>query len=458
MNRKATEPLAIDGGPKAVEHFEGKTKPKIGVREFLELADLWGFSQKRTRRLREALDGADEELGAGPHLNRYPNPKPSKVDQFEKAMADITGAKHCYAVSSGTGALHAAYTAVGVGPGDEVIVPAYTFMATASTVVLCRAVPVFCEVDESLTIDPADLERCITKRTKAIAPVHMNGAVCDMDAVMRIARKHKLAVVEDCAQAFGAGFRGKRVGTIGDAGAFSISSYKPVGGGECGMLVTRTKKLLQRAQQLAECGGLWRPVRFAPQRWPGELFSGSNYRCSQLEGAVNLVQIRKADAQLKQWRTNKRRILAKLQSFEGIRPQVVHDPDGEVARQVIFFPPTAAESRHLVAVLRAEGLSAGTRGDSHPDWHLAHDMFPVTGKGTPTPEGCPFTCPHYTKGGPAPNYGPAMCPRTRDLNDRAVNVSIGSCWTARDCTTAAVAINKVLGAYYAPDPDGTWLP
>jgi len=457
MTAKRTEQLALHGGPKAIDRFEGTGRPKIGVEEFLELADTWGFAPERMKRLRGALDGADAELGNGPFLNRSYNPRPSKVDQLEREAAEYLGVRHVYAVSSGTAALHAAYVAAGVGPGDEVIVPGFTFMATASSVVIARGIPVFCEIDESMTIDPADFERRITPRTRAVAPVHITGAVCNMAAVTRIARKHKLAVIEDCAQAFGASFRGRRVGTIGHLGCFSVSSYKPTGGGECGLVVARSARLMARAKQLAECGGLWRPDRFAPERWPGELFCGTNYRLSELEASVNLIQLRKADAQLARWRRNKRRVLARLTPFRGITPQTIHDLDGEVGHSLTFFPPSTAESLKLAEALRAEGLGASTRaGKTGLDWHVYHDMEPLLRYQSPTPEGCPYRCPHVK--GPLPDYTKAACPRTNDLYARAVTVGISQWWTARDCAKAARAVNKVLGAFYPPDPKATPWP
>lgn len=460
MPKTGRKQLAIHGGPKAIDSFDGRGRPKVGVAEFMELADTWGFSRERKRRLREALKGADAELGGGPFLCRSYNPNPSKVDALERVAGELLGARHAYAVSSGTAALHAAYVAAGVGPGTEVIVPGFTFMATAAAVVEARGVPIFCEIDESMTLDPADFEQRITPRTKAVVPVHMAGAVCNMAAVMRIARTHKIRVIEDCAQAFGATFRGRRVGTIGDLGAYSVSSYKPTGGGESGLVVARTARLLARAMQLAECGGLWRPDRFAPERWPGELFCGTNYRLGELEASVNLVQVGKADPMLRRWRRNKRRVLGKLRPYHGIEPQRIHDPDGEVGRAVTFFPPTSEEGMPLVEALRAEGLPAATHaGKTRPDWHLAHDMEPITGCKTATPEGCPYACPHYLEQGPPPSYPKDMLPRTRDLYHRAVTVFVDQWWTARDCARAARAVNKVLSASFEADPKATpWLP
>lgn len=283
--------LAIDGGSQAIEGFEGEGHPKLGPEEFLELADTWGYSEETIERIRQVIE--TEGLNGGPYLVRY---KPqSKVSQLELEAERLFNVKHALAVTSGTAALHTAYVAADVGCGDEVIVPGYTFAATAMAVVVARGVPVWCEIDESMTIDPIDLERKITPRTKAIAPVHMNGRVCNMDAVLDIAQRHGVQVVEDCAQACGASFRGQRVGTIGDLGCFSISAYKTTGGGEGGMVITDDDALYARTLQWSEGGGLWRPIRCEPPRWEGELFCGLNYRMSELEGTVLLVQFRKMD-------------------------------------------------------------------------------------------------------------------------------------------------------------------
>ena len=206
--------LAINGGSRTIEAFEGKGPPKLGHEEFLEMADTWWYSQETIDRISQIIES--ENLDSGPFLVRY---KPqSKVSQLETEAAELFSVKHALAVTSGTAALHTAYVAADVGCGDEVIVPGYTFAATAMAAVVARGIPIWCEIDESMTIDPVDLERKITPRTKAIAPVHMNGYVCNMDAVMEIAERHKLPVIEDCAQACGASFRGRRVGTIGDLG------------------------------------------------------------------------------------------------------------------------------------------------------------------------------------------------------------------------------------------------
>ena len=440
--------LAINGGEKAIKGFEGKGKPKIGHEEFLEMADTWGYSQKTIDEIRKVI--SKEDFGGGPSLIHYGNPR-SKATQFEQEAAELFNVKHALAVTSGTAALHTAYVAADIGCGDEVIVPGHTFMATAMAVVVARGIPVWCEIDESMTIAPADVEKRITPRTKAIAPVHMGGRVCNMDAVMEVAKRHNLMVIEDCAQACGASFHGRRIGTIGHLGCFSISSYKTTGGGEGGLVLTDDDALLSRAHMWVSGGGLWRPNRYATPRWEGELFCGLNYRMSELAGTVNLIQIRKMDARLDRWRKNKRRILAALPVYQELQPRVIHDIDGEHGNSIGFFPETAEESERVVEALQAEGVGCGTRGQhGGRDWHIYKYVDQIMEKMPATSDGCPWRCPKTGEEAPV-EYSPDMCPRTLDLLSRQVTVGVGQWWTERDCKQVAGALTKVFDSFYTRD-------
>ena len=443
--------LALQGGMKAVSGIEGKGKPKIGMAEFMSVAQRFGFSPDALRRIREAVSEADMGEG-GPFLaNYYSGLKETKVQAFERGARETFGVKYALAVSSGTAALHAAFVAAGVGPGTEVICPALGFYATAAAVAMARGVPVFCDVDLSLGLDPAALEKAITPRTVALAPTHVMGSVCDMGAVMKVARKHKLKVVEDCAQSAGGRFKGKYVGTIGDLGCFSISAYKIVGGGEGGLVLTNNHRLYERACCLAEGGGLWRPVRFAPPRYPGEIFVGTNYRLSELEAAVDVVQLGKLPAVVERFRKVKQRVVADLRPFREITWQHLNDPAGEVGYMLRFYPETLALGRKIVAALNAEGVSCGLRDEgAPPDWHLSAYMFPITLKSGGPESGCPFDCPRYLERGGAPQYQRGDCPVAEDLFDRMISINLNQWYTARDCRNLARAINKVLGAYCTP--------
>ena len=449
---------SLQSGMKAVSRTETKGEPKIGVDEFMSVAERFGFSGRALERIREVIE--EEEWGEGPFLaNYYSGLAQTKVQAFEETARQILGVPYAIGVSSGTAALHSAFVAVGVGPGTEVICPAIGFFATAAAVVTSGGVPVFCDVDESLGIDPGKIEPLINERTVAIAPTHVMGSVCAMDRIMAVARKHKLRVVEDCAQSCGARFKGQYVGTFGDIGCFSISAYKIVGGGEGGLIVTKEERLWERASCLAECGGLWRPDRFAPPRYEGEIFCGTNYRMSELEAAVDVVQLRKMPATVERFRQAKRRILGRLKRFRGISPQKLNDAEGEVGYLLRFYPETFELGARIVEGLRAGGINCSTRGkDGPPDWHVYSYMYPVTLKPSATEGGFPSEHPLYKSRGGRVEYRRGDCPVADDLFDRMISVSLNQWYTAEDCDRAADSINAALGRHCTEDASaGAWF-
>jgi len=434
--------LAINGGKKAVGAFTGKSRDSVGLDEFMALADTWGYSRAAQAQIKEIL--AKDEGGHNPRLTRYYNPRPSRVAMLEEYARKLFDVKYALGVNSGTSALMTAYVAAGIGPGDEVIVPAHTFFATAAAVVASKAIPVLADTDDSFTVDPDDVERKVTGQTKAIAPVHMAGNVCDMKRILEIARKHKLIVIEDSAQACGGSYKGKMVGTLGDLGCFSISSYKITGGGEAGLVLTDDEWLYTRAQNQHDTAACWRPDRYARERKPGELFCGQNYRMSEMEGAVNLMQLKKTKAQAARYNRNAQRILNALDEFPATRPRRSNDPDGDVGYRLVLIAENNQAATRLMEALRAEGVPAGGRGDRNSrDWHIYSYWEHILEQKTATGEGCPFTCPYYK--GELPAYSEDMCPNTNDLIDRGVTVSVNQWWSAADCKSVARAINKVCG-------------
>jgi len=455
---KLEQKLALQGGMKAVSTIEGRGQPKIGVEEFMSVAERFGFSAQTLSKIREAVRG--EDMGGGPFLaNYYSDLKETKVQAFERLGRETFGAKYAIGVTSGTAALNCAFVAAGVGPGKEVICPAIGFFATAAAVVHSKGIPVFCDVDESMHLDPKKIEALITPRTVAIAPTHVAGSVCDMAAIMRIARKHKLKVIEDCAQSCGGKVKGKYVGTIGDLGCFSISAYKIVGGGEGGLILTDSERLYERCQGIAECGGLWRPVRFAAPRYEGELFCGTNYRMPELEAAIDVVQLKRMPQTVKRFHNVKMRVLKGLKTYREITPQKLNDPDGEIGYSLRFFPETFELGAQIVEALNAEGIGCGMRGqDAPPDWHVYHHMFPITMLNGPTEEDCPYQCPLYLEAGGRAEYARGDCPVADDLFDRVISVGLNQWYTARDCRNIARGISKVLSAYCTEDAKARpWL-
>ncbi len=217
-----------------------------------------------------------------------------KVRQFEEQFASYCGTKHAQAVTSGTAALKVALAALGVGPGDEVITQGFTFVATWEAIFDIGAVPVFAEVDETLNMDPADLEAKITPRTKVVIPVHMMGAPARIEEIVAIAERHGIAVLEDTAQAAGASLNGRKLGTFGSCGTFSFDAVKTMTTGEGGMIITADEKLW-RAMSEYHDHGHDHAVNPGGRGGEGRRFIGFNYRMMELQGAIGLAQLARLD-------------------------------------------------------------------------------------------------------------------------------------------------------------------
>lgn len=441
LSKLGTEKLAIEGGPKAAGRL-GPFPTKIGKEELLEILDMWKFSPENEARLKKIIE--EEPNLHGPHLFRYYNPRPSKVAAAEQALKKLVGTQYCLATNSCTSALVASYRALGIGAGDEVIVPAYTFFATAATVASSNAVPVIVDVDETLCLDPEAVEKAITKRTKAIVPVHMRGAPAQMDAIMDVANKKGIPVVEDVAQSGGGSFKGKRLGSIGTMSCFSFDYYKVIVSGEGGFVTTDNQWLYTRAQSWHDCAACWRPDRFAKERKEGELFCGENYRMSELEGAVALAQIRKADEMLAGYRKAKNRIKEAVEDFPSLAYRRLTDPQGDTAICLVMLLPDAETTRKAIEAMQAEGVPVGGIYDSKVrDWHIYKYWEHILDKKTVASDGLPWS------GVPAqelPAYSRQMCPRTLDLLSRAAMLDINYNYSEEDCDAIAAGINKVLGA------------
>ncbi len=419
-----TKDLALHGGPKSRTSENPPMFPGG-----LEI----GEEEKR-----EVLEVLDRK-----YLFRYYGPKdhPSKVKALEDQYAAFLGAKHCLALNSCTSALISALVALGVGPGDEVIVPSYTFFATCAAVVAARAVPIVAEVDKSLTMDPADFEKKITPRTKAAIPVHMRGMPAKMDRIVEIALRRGIKVVEDVAQANGGTFHGKPLGTFGDVGCFSLQFHKIITSGEGGVLATGSDLLYTRAQAYHDVAACWRKDRFAPPEFEGEIFFGVNYRMSELTGAVALAQFRKLDTILSRMRRNKKIIKDGIRGIAGLDFREVTDEKGDTAICIVFYVPRANQVEGFVKALQAEGVEAGgIYNKGVPDWHIYPHWKMLIDKMMPTKKGCPFNC---SLSGPVPDYKADDCPRTMEWLGRSVHMDIPPQLSEKDCAEIAEGIRKV---------------
>ncbi len=386
------------------------------------------------------------------YLFRYYGPEEfaSRVELLEEEFAQKMGIKHALAVNSCTSALISSLIAVGVGPGDEVIVPGYTFFASCAVIPIVKAIPILAEIDDSFTLDPDDFERKITSRTKAVIPVHMRGAPCQMDRIMEIAKRHNIKVVEDAAQACGGTFKGKRLGTFGDCNAYSFQYHKIITTGEGGMVATDDDFLYDRAQMYHDVAACWRPggpgKRFTSARYKGELFPGVNFRMAELIGAVARVQVRRLDGLIERMRKNKKRIKNAISDIEGIKFRRLNDPEGDTAIALFFFLPTVDLTKRFAQALKAERISVNSVYDKGvPDWHIYSYWEMIINKWTATPEGCPYTCPYYK--GPEPKYSADMLPNTSDLLSKSIQIDIPPQLTDEDCDMIAEGVHKVADAY-----------
>jgi dTDP-4-amino-4,6-dideoxygalactose transaminase len=309
-------------------------------------------------------------------LARYHSSRISEVERFEKEMQGFLGVDHVLGVNSGTSALICALVGCGIGPGDEVLVPAYTWVATAAAPLAVGAVPVLTEINETLTIDPEDIRQKISPHTKAIIVVHMLNLVCDMDAILAIAKEHNLIVIEDACQAVGVTYRGRRCGTMGDASAFSFNVLKNIQSGEGGALLTNSQRAYTRALMYHDVGSYIRGRVDANE----PLFVGQNYRMTNLAAAILRAQIPGLDKKLKRRRDRRRYWLDKLSGSFGNRVKVSphNDPDSAVGITVYFDDPREAQvfgsQRGITRLIDTDRhiyknwLSIRSGVTTHPKW------------------------------------------------------------------------------------------
>jgi dTDP-4-amino-4,6-dideoxygalactose transaminase len=345
---------------------------------------------------------------------------PDEVLSFEREFAEHMGSKHALCVNAGSSALICALIGAGVGEGDEVIVPAYTWNATPNAVLASRALPVLAEVDESLTLDPADVERRITPRTRAILPVHMRGAPAAMDELAALAKKHDLALIEDVCQAAGATYRGRRLGTFGDAGAFSLQFNKIITTGEGGVLITDRDDLLDLALDVHDCANSVRRGVGLPK------FAGYNFRASELTGAMARVQLSRLDGLLQRMRANHARLSAEINGLPELTLRRANCDDGDAGIALIAFADSAARAAEAAAALNAEGVLAMRIYDPDtPDLHIY-------------PFWAPVLAAIEADGRPAPD-----CPRTLELVERSIHIDVSPLCEEQDLDEIAFAFEKV---------------
>jgi dTDP-4-amino-4,6-dideoxygalactose transaminase len=354
----------------------------------------------------------------------------NECERFERRWAKFVGAKYAAMTASGTTALTAALVGLNIGPGDEVLVPACTYMATAVSVLAAGAIPVIVDIDDTITIDPNAVEKAVRPRTKAVIPVHMWGLACDMRAIMKIARKHKLLVIEDACQALGGAYKGRMLGAIGDAGAYSFNYYKNITAGEGGAFVTNDLRVYKRGYMMVDC------FRFY---WDGrdpylKHFTSNGARATEVSGAILNTQLGRLRPMIKCMRDEKKRILAET-ADTGLVPIRATSIDCECGTTVMYTLPTAAKA---VAFAKRLGgfVTARTGRHVYTEWDPIFDH-----QGAHHPALNPFNLKENKRC--RMNYTKDMCARSLDILNRTAAFGTHPAHTSAD---VAAIIRKVKKA------------
>ena len=370
-----------------------------------------------------------------------------EVQAFESEFASFLGSAHCLATNSGTGSLHIALAALGVGPGQEVIVPAYMWVSVVATVVNLGAIPVLADIDDTFCLDPAAVEERITPRTTGIIAVHMSGAPADIKAIDKVAKKHGLFLLEDCAQCVGGSVEGQKVGTFGDMAIFSFQVNKNMTSGEGGCIITNDHRLYQRAVASHDTGY----ARDANGRailddlelclW------GRGYRLDEIRASILRVQLEKLPIIIGQMHDSKYRIRKSLELHPAARLRRIVDSDGDTGSFLITTYEDPELATEINRALRAEGITTLAQGVNNivmTQWglHLYYNIASLVNKTGVDKNRSPWSLAENKDS--LWDYRKGTCPYADSLFERSVLLAIPSCLTERDEQDIIEAFDKVL--------------
>ena len=333
-----------------------------------------------------------------------------RVEEFERAVAERVGARHALAVSSGSASLYVAMKACGIGPGDEIITTPFTFIASVEAILECGAVPVLAEIDESLNLDPESVKALITERTKAVMPVHMFGAMADMEAYGRLCADYGLVLFEDSCQAMGATYRGRSAGTFGLWGTYSLDPYKIITVGEGGLIVTDDEELYRRMEYYHDHGHIHNKA--IDRGAEGKHCLGFNFRMSELQGAMGLVQLSKLDGALARLKGLKKTVVDAVADL-GLGRRLHGDAEGDSATQLVFLLPDEASARRFQKASKEAGTGCGNLSDN--TWHYARHWQTLREGLLYSRTRCPYDCPYVEA---MPEYRPIEWPQTHEILSR----------------------------------------
>ena len=353
-----------------------------------------------------------------------PDSPPPMAAILEKEMCAYIGTDYALAVSSGTAALEIAYAAIGLGPGDEVIVPAWSWVSCFTAIVRVGARPVLCEIDNTLNFDPAEIARLVTPRTKAVSVIHYQGVAAEMDLIQKEAHRRGLFVVEDCAQSIGTTYRGRQIGTWSDVAIYSFQYNKVATCGEGGMVVTRDQRIYERAVRYHYLCN-YRPFHEAVVPSREKPFAGGQFRLSEISSAVALAQVRKVDAIKAHCRSVQARVLAKIEGLAGLNLRRIPDSDGDFGFEIYLMFGNLDHVAPFHAKLDALNVNCGARTGTYPQYNRDYVKTGLLHH----PAVSPFK---DFKEWPDEGYRAEDFPRTEDLTKRYVALPIGWLYTAED--------------------------
>lgn len=370
-----------------------------------------------------------------------------EVERFEAEFAQFVGVQHALAVSSGTMALATALSALGVGPGQEVIIPAYMWVSVVAAVVNQGAIPVLADINDTFCLDPVEVEKKITPKTTGIILVHMSGAPGNAPAIQRIAREHHLFLLEDCAQCAGGSIDGRKVGTFGDMGIYSFQMNKNMTSGEGGCIVTNNSDLHQRAFACHDLGYARNEKGRLNFEDPESCLWGKGCRLDELRAAVLRVQLKKLPTITASMRRSKYRIRQALSVYSGVQLRRIMDPAGDTSCFLITTYPDAKTAQRVNRELIEQGIVTYPQGVSNvvmTQWglHLYYNIVSLVKKTSVDRSGYPWKL--QENAGMERSYEKGSCPVADSLFERSILIPIPSCLTAKDEDDIISAFQKVL--------------
>lgn len=365
-----------------------------------------------------------------------------KARAFEQEVRKITGAKYAHAVSSGSTAVSCALAAAGVGAGDEVIVPPFTYIATVEAVLFCGGLPVFAEIDETLCLSPAGIKAAITPKTKAVLLVHMCGGMARVDEIVALCKEHNLVLVEDAGQAFGASYKGKAVGLFGKCGSYSFDFFKIATAGEGGVFVTNDESCYKLADSYSDHGHDHIGTNRGMENHP---ILGFNYRISELHAAIGLAQARKVPYILETNRRHKKFLMEELAAVQGVEFAELVDPDGDSATFLNILLPDARTAERVVEEFSANGISGFNYWYTNM-YHFINQWTHVRELKSAAP------LPIHLLDKPQ-DYLRMQLPKSQEIIGRLISFGIRVTWTETELKALVAGISKgiqkVLSAIHA---------